>query len=118
MVCGRPTQQRCWLPKRTKIEVTELEAPDRVFAVTCFYIRSGYRGRGLMRKLAETAVTYAKEQGAIAVDVCPIDLIGARVGRGLQGLASVFRALGFREIARRTPTRPLMRLDLSESAAA
>jgi predicted GNAT family acetyltransferase len=100
-------------------KLTELEAPDRVFAVTCFYIRTGYRGRGLMRKLAEAAVTYAKGQGAIAVDVCPIDSDRKLVwGEGFVGLASVFRALGFREIARRTPTRPLMRLDLSESAAA
>ncbi len=31
-------------------------------------------------------------------------------GEGFVGIASVFRKLGFQEIARRTPTRPLMRL--------
>jgi predicted GNAT family acetyltransferase len=92
---------------------TELEAPDRVFAVTCFYVRSRYRGQGLMRKLAEAALTHAREQGAIAVDVCPIATDRKLVwGEGFVGLASVFRDLGFREIARRTPNRPLMRLDL------
>ena len=38
--------------------------------------------------------------------------------RGFVGLASVFRKLNFREIARRTPTRPLMRLQLGEAKRA
>ena len=99
-------------------KLLEPEAPERVFAVTCFYIRSGYRGRGLMGTLADAAVAYAKERGATAIDVCPIDTDRKLVwGEGFVGLASVFRALGFREIARRTPTCPLMRLDLSGGSA-
>jgi GNAT superfamily N-acetyltransferase len=89
------------------------EAPENVFAVTCFYIRAGYRGRGLMRALAQAAVDYANQRGAEALDVCPID--GDRKllwGEGFVGLAPVFRDLGFEEIARRTATRPLMRLAL------
>jgi predicted GNAT family acetyltransferase len=93
-----------------------LEAdPDQenVFAVTCFYIRAGHRGRGLMRGLAQAAVDYAKRQGADALDVCPIDSDRKLLwGEGFVGLAPVFRDLGFKEIARRTPTRPLMRLAL------
>jgi GNAT superfamily N-acetyltransferase len=96
----------------------EPEPPERVFAVTCFYVRSGYRGQGLTRTLAHAAVTYAREQGAIAIDACPIDTDRKLVwGEGFVGLAPVFRSLGFREIVRRTPTRPLMRLDLSGRAA-
>ena len=33
-------------------------------------------------------------------------------GDGFVGIASVFRALGFAEIARRSPWRPLVRLTL------
>lgn len=93
------------------------ERPEEVFAVTCFYVRSGHRGRGLMRVLAEAAVRFAREQGARAVDACPVDTDRKLVwGEGFVGLAPVFRGLGFKEIARRTPTRPLMRLNLSGAA--
>jgi GNAT superfamily N-acetyltransferase len=87
--------------------------PEKVFAVTCFYIRAGHRGRGLMRTLAQAAVDYSRQRGADALDVCPIDSDRKLLwGEGFVGLAPVFRDLGFEEIARRTPTRPLMRLTL------
>ena len=90
--------------------------PQRVFAVTCFYIRAGHRGRGLMRALAQAAVGYARRRGADALDVCPIDSDRKLLwGEGFVGLAPAFRDLGFEEIARRTPTRPLMRLALRGS---
>ena len=81
------------------------------FSITCFYIRAGYRNRGLMGLLAEAAVAHARSRGASSVDVCAIETERKLMwGEGFVGIASVFRKLGFQEIARRTPTRPLMRL--------
>jgi GNAT superfamily N-acetyltransferase len=86
---------------------------EGIFAITCFYIRSGYRGRGLMTVLAAAAVDFARQAGASALDVCAIDTERKLIwGEGFVGLAAVFKRLGFVEIARRTPTRPLMRLRL------
>jgi GNAT superfamily N-acetyltransferase len=86
---------------------------EGIFAITCFYIRSGYRGRGLMTVLAAAAVDFARQAGASALDVCAIDTERKLIwGEGFVGLAAVFKRLGFAEIARRTPTRPLMRLKL------
>jgi len=86
--------------------------PDRTYAITCFYIRTGHRKQGLMQKLAEAAAKHARKQGAAAVEACAIEPDKPlQWGDGFVGLATVFRRLGFDEVARRSPKRPLMRLD-------
>jgi GNAT superfamily N-acetyltransferase len=100
-----------------------LESPDepdaaQVYAITCFFIRTGYRKQGLTRRLIDAALDFAKANGATAVDACPIDPEKPLTwGEGFVGIASVFASLGFKEIARRSPRRPLMRLSLRSDAA-
>jgi hypothetical protein len=68
-----------------------------------------------MGRLAEAAIAFARQNGASAIEACPIDADRPLIwGDGFVGVSSVFTALGFREIARRSPRRPLMRLDLGE----
>jgi len=87
---------------------------DQAFAITCFFIRTGYRKQGVTKRLAEEAIGFARQNGAVAVDACAIDSDKPLMwGEGFVGIASVFASLGFREIARRSPRRPLMRLTLS-----
>lgn len=86
---------------------------DRAFAATCFYMRTSARRQGLMRVMAQAAAGFAKQQGAASLEVCAIEADRPLSwGDGFVGIASVFRAMGWREIARRAPRRPLMRLDL------
>lgn len=87
-----------------------------LYALHCFYIRAGHRRQGLMRRLAEAAIAHARAAGAAALDVCPIEPDRPlQWGEGFVGLAPLFRDLGFVEIARRSPRRPLMRLALAGS---
>ncbi|MGE3225761.1 MAG: GNAT family N-acetyltransferase [Parvibaculaceae bacterium] len=87
--------------------------PLKHYAITCFYVRAGYRRRGLMAELAKAAIDHAKREKARAIDVCPIETDRPLMwGEGFVGIASVFRGLGFTEVARRSPRRPLMRLSL------
>ena len=59
------------------------------------------------------AIDWARENGARAVDACPVDTRERRPASGLyHGLAPAFRQRGFVELARRRPDRPLMRLEL------
>jgi GNAT superfamily N-acetyltransferase len=89
------------------------ETRDAVFAITCFYVRSGHRRSGIMPLLLDAAIAFARENGASAVDACPIDTERKLIwGEGFVGLFRVFQAAGFVEVARRSPTRPLMRLKL------
>ena len=101
---------------KTSRPVAGLDEIDvkRCYAITCFFIRTGYRKRGLTKRLAEAAIGFARESGAATVEVCAIDPEKPLMwGEGFVGVASVFAALGFREVARRSPRRPLMQLMLS-----
>ena len=83
------------------------------WALTCFYARASHRKRGLMRALAEAAIAYARKQGARRIEVCPIEPARALMwGEAFVGIPSALLPLGFVEIARRSPRRPLLRLDL------
>jgi predicted GNAT family acetyltransferase len=89
--------------------------PPEHYAITCFYVRTGHRKRGLMTDLAKAAIAYAKRRKAKAIDVCPIETDRPLMwGEGFVGIVSVFRDLGFEEVARRSPRRPLMRLSFGD----
>ncbi len=99
-----------------KAKASELEPdldPRKHYAIACFYVRTGHRKRGLMSDLAKAAIDYARKKKAVALDVCPIETDKPLMwGEGFVGIVSVFRKLGFKEVARRSPRRPLMRLSL------
>jgi GNAT superfamily N-acetyltransferase len=102
------------LPQMNRSRVAApLGAVEGVWAVNCFYIRSGWRGKNLMRTLLDGALTFAAKQRAAVVEACPLETDRKLIwGEGYVGIASVFRAAGFKEVARRSKTRPLMRLEL------
>ena len=109
----RPTLRRFNDSKTSQPAVSE-DAPDpiNVYAITCFFSRPGHRKKGMMQDLAKAAADYARKKGAEAVEACAIEPDKPlQWGEGFVGLASVFQRLGFSEVARRSPKRPLMRLD-------
>ncbi|MBI5067816.1 MAG: GNAT family N-acetyltransferase [Deltaproteobacteria bacterium] len=81
-----------------------------VWSVTCFYVDPEHRGRGLTRALIEAAVRHARARGAPAVEAYPV-AVKSRVDDDVvyHGAASTFAKLGFREVARRSPSRPVVR---------
>lgn len=84
------------------------EAP--VWAITCFFVARDHRGRGLMRRLIAAAVEYAAARGAAEVEAYPVDS-DAEMGDAFvyTGTLGPFVAEGFREVARRSRTRPIVR---------
>jgi GNAT superfamily N-acetyltransferase len=105
---------RATLPRMQTSRVAKpLDATEEAWAVNCFFVRSGWRGKKMMRTLLDGALDFAARQGARIVEACPLDTERKLFwGEGFVGIGSVFRRAGFKEIARRTPTRPLMRLEL------
>ncbi|HEY1960815.1 MAG TPA: GNAT family N-acetyltransferase [Rhizomicrobium sp.] len=84
-----------------------------VWSVSCFYIRRGYRRHGVMTALIGAAVKHAKANGAPALEAYPWDGRGKPGSRGTYtGIRSAFANVGFNEVARRRPDRPIMRHDL------
>lgn len=90
-----------------------------VWSVPCFFVDRTARGRGLTVALLEAACAFAAEHGAPAVEGYPIDARGDKLAPAFAwfGLAGAFAAAGFREVARRSPTRPLVRRALRRGAA-
>jgi GNAT superfamily N-acetyltransferase len=83
------------------------------WAITCFYVRASHRKRGLMQCLARAAIGHARKHGARRIEACPIEPARALIwGEAFVGIPSALTPLGFREIARRSPRRPLLCLDL------
>jgi GNAT superfamily N-acetyltransferase len=106
---------RATLPRMRSSRVARpLDGGEGIWAVNCFFVRSGWRRQKLMPVLLKGALDFAAGQGATTVEACPLDAERKLFwGEGFVGIASVFRKAGFVEIARRTPTRPLMRIALT-----
>lgn len=85
-----------------------------VWSIVCFVIPSAYRGQGLAGALLAAALEYARDRGALTLEAYPIDKRGHSQDQWLwHGVRSTFEKAGFREVARRKPERPVMRLELA-----
>jgi GNAT superfamily N-acetyltransferase len=85
-----------------------------VWAVTCFVVRKGYRGRGLTYHLARATIDHARRRGARALEAYPmITEPGKEITWGEMhvGARKVFAAAGFRQVSHPTVRRVVMRID-------
>jgi GNAT superfamily N-acetyltransferase len=82
-----------------------------VWSAPCFFIDKSRRRRGLTPKLLRAAVAYAGAAGARIVEGYPIDPRNREVPAvfAWTGLARAFERAGFKEVLRRSPTRPIFR---------
>ncbi|MBA4383211.1 MAG: GNAT family N-acetyltransferase [Anaerolinea sp.] len=96
-----------------RLGTSKLLAPvdeQPVWSIPCFFIHHNFRHQGLMTKLIEAAVDYAKAHGAEIVEAYPY-APDKKSGPAdiYTGVASSFESAGFVEVARRKATRPIMR---------
>jgi GNAT superfamily N-acetyltransferase len=83
------------------------------WVVSCLFIHRTARRRGVGAALVGAAVAMAKAYGAPAVDAIPVAPGGTRGSGDLYtGTPTMFEPLGFTEVARRKPERPIVRLNL------
>jgi GNAT superfamily N-acetyltransferase len=82
-----------------------------VWSIVCFYIHRQHRRCGLEGLLIEEAVAYARDQGARIVEAYPVDpkTDPYYPGSAFTGTMGTFRRLGFREVARRSKRRAVLR---------
>jgi GNAT superfamily N-acetyltransferase len=91
----------------------EDKADDTVWAVTCVFVRAGYRKRGIAHALAAAAVDYARERGARALEAYPMRTeIGEVTWDEIHvGAESIFATAGMSEVSRPGIRRVVMRVD-------
>ena len=83
-----------------------------VWVIPCFFIHRNYRRLGLMEKLLQAAIDYARTKKVKILEAFPLDVEGKINSMSLfSGKSAVFYELGFKEVARRD-SRPIVRLKL------
>lgn len=81
------------------------------WSVVCFMIPSEHRGQGAAHALLRGAIAYAKKRGATLIEGYPVDKTGRSSDAEMWfGSKSMYDQAGFQEVARRKPTRPVVRL--------
>ncbi len=99
----------------------EDKGDDGIWAVTCFVVRKGYRGRGLTYPLARATIDFARGRGARALEAYPmITQPGKEItwGEVHVGARQVFEDAGFEEVSRPTVRRVVMRIDFGQQSDA
>jgi len=90
-----------------------LKPPDDqpVWSISCLFVRKPYRRQGVSVSLLKAAVGFAARHGAIIVEGYPIEPTMEKTPDPFvwTGNPSAFRRAGFREVLRRSRTRPIMR---------
>jgi len=89
-----------------------------VWSVVCFFVARSFRRQGLTVAMLQYAVRYARAQGAKTLEGYPVDPKSGKTADAFAwwGVADAFVAAGFREVARRSPTHPIMRIELGRAA--
>lgn len=101
-------------PSRASTPLPDAPADDeRNWAASCFFVRNGFRGKGVTGALLDGAISFARASGARLIEAAAMENQEKRSAAGLYvGPASIFRRAGFVEMARQKPGRPLLRLVL------
>jgi GNAT superfamily N-acetyltransferase len=82
-----------------------------VWSIVCFFIDKRFRNAGLSVRLIQAAVQYVREQGGFIVEGYPVEPKKEKMPSvfAWTGFSSAFIKAGFKEMARRSDTRPIMR---------
>jgi GNAT superfamily N-acetyltransferase len=95
--------------KRSPVMKVVDEQP--VWSVICFVVPAEHRSQGVAQALLKGAVAYAKKRGASLVEAYPVDKpTRAKDEYMWFGAKSMYDNAGFKEVARRKPHRPIVRI--------
>lgn len=86
-----------------------------VWSVVCFFVAKEHRGGGLSSKLLKAAIGFVRERGGRIVEGYPVEPQTKQPDAFMwMGLAAAFAKAGFKECARRSATRPVMRYTIKK----
>lgn len=105
-------------PKLARSPVMKPVDDEPVWSIVCFFVDSKERGQGVSKALLRAAIEYARSRGATLLEAYPIDK-KARSHPDFMwfGAKGLYDRAGFKEVARRKPTRPVMRRKLRPRAS-
>jgi GNAT superfamily N-acetyltransferase len=81
-----------------------------VWSIVCFFVANEARGHGVSKRMLEAATDYARSHGARLLEAYPVDKPSrSRPDSMFFGAKSMYDHAGFKEVARRKPSRPVVR---------
>jgi GNAT superfamily N-acetyltransferase len=84
-----------------------------VWSIVCFFVDSRARGRGVSEALLKGAIEYARSKGVRLLEAYPVDKnVRSHSDFMWFGAKSMYDRAGFKEVARRRETRPVVRKSL------
>ena len=83
------------------------------WSITCLFVKKPYRRQGVSIQLIKEAVKFARRHGALMVEGYPIEPTMQKTPDPFVflGVPSAFLAAGFKEVLRRSKSRPIMRIE-------
>ena len=106
-------------PKLRRSPVMKPVDDRPVWSIVCFFVDRSVRGKGLAERMLRAAVDHARAHGARLVEAYPVDAQEQKPPDEMFfGAKSMYDRAGFREVARRRPTRPVVRRALRPGRAA
>lgn len=98
-------------PRLERSRILEPVDEKPVWSVVCFFVAKPYRRRGVAAGLLRAAVEYVRSRGGRIVEGYAVEPTKGKTPDlfAYHGLAAMFRSAGFKEVARRSETRPIMR---------
>jgi GNAT superfamily N-acetyltransferase len=118
---GRPVAWCAVAPREVyvRLENSRILQPvddGPVWSISCFFIAKQQRRTGLSVKLLKAAIDFVRERGGRIVEGYPVEAEKKQADAFVwTGLASSFRKAGFKEVARRSETRPIMRYEVGKN---
>jgi GNAT superfamily N-acetyltransferase len=85
-----------------------------VWSISCLFVRRQDRRQGVATQLIRAAAEFAVSQGATVVEGYPVEPSMEKMPDPFiwHGVPAAFLAAGFKEVARRSPSRPIMRFTI------
>ena len=91
---------------------------ETVWLLPCLFVSAANRSQRVTYQLIRAAIELARLEGALAIEGWPAARSDRRASYGFVGRESVFEQLGFQCVARPSPDRAIVRLDLTKTKAA
>ena len=92
---------------------------ERVWSILCFVVPAEHRRKGVARELLRGAIAFARRKKVRILEAYPVDTAKkSNDGSMWFGAKSMYDAEGFKVVARRKPTRPVVRLALARGRSA
>jgi len=88
-----------------------------VWSVVCFFVAKEHRRNGLSVKLLKAAIDFVRARRGRIVEGYPVEPDKKQADAFVwSGLASAFVKAGFKEVERRSETRPIMRYEIKQKS--